>query len=66
MWIGGWLRDQDVRASFHEVMTADVCHDLRAGQEFCVKLLLDLVELLRGPSVPAVRPSMADCLTATS
>nr|POE63107.1 hypothetical protein CFP56_04010 [Quercus suber] len=40
------LRHQDMRATFDEMVRADVGHDLGARQDFHVELLLDLVELL--------------------
>lgn len=44
--VGRWLRDKDTLATFDEVVSTDICHDLRAGKNLCVELLLNLVKLL--------------------
>lgn len=47
MWIVRGLRHKDsAMSSLDEVMRANVCHDLSAGQNLRVKLGLDLADLL--------------------
>jgi hypothetical protein len=43
--IGG-LRDEDLRATFDEMMMSDICHNLRAGEDLDMELLLYLMDLL--------------------
>lgn len=43
-----WLRYKDllgVGGGFDEVMRPDICHNLCSGVDFCVKLLLEAVNL---------------------
>ena len=47
MRVIGGLWYQDIFAAFDEMMTADICHQLRAWQDLGVKLFLNLMELLR-------------------
>lgn len=48
MGVVGWLRDKDGMAgALDEVVSSDICHDLRAGQDLRMEFLLDLADLLR-------------------
>lgn len=50
------MRHKDfAMGTFDEVMASNVCHDLRARENFCVQLGLDLLTLL-----DTVNPSKLD------
>lgn len=46
MRVVGRLRHQNTGIALDEVVTANICHDLGAGQNLDMELLLDLMNLL--------------------
>jgi hypothetical protein len=49
MRIIGWLRNEDaigMGGRLDKVVGADICHDLRAGVDFCMELALQPAELV--------------------